>query len=360
MRVLQLIDSLEPGGAERMAVNYANALSKEIAFSGIVVTRAEGELKSQLHNTVGYLYLNRKKTVDFSAIFKLRKFVKNNGVSIIHAHSSSFFIAVLFKLTLPSVKILWHDHYGNSEFLNQRKKTVLSWLSFLFSGIIVVNENLMQWARLNLHCKKIIYLPNFVCFDQESHNETKLMGKDGKRVVMLANLRPQKNHLLLLAIVQRLDDAYHDWTFHLIGKDFEDDYSKVIISEIYKRKLSEKVFVYGSKNDVSNIMRQCEIGVLTSKSEGLPVSVLEYGYSGLAVISTNVGAISTVIDDASSGFLVPSDDVQLFSEKLSLLMSDSQKRQNFGKHLQKVIFDGFTEQAVLEKYLEFIKQRIEN
>lgn len=44
MRILQLIDSLEAGGAERMAVTYANALVQEIAFSGLVATRKEGPL----------------------------------------------------------------------------------------------------------------------------------------------------------------------------------------------------------------------------------------------------------------------------------------------------------------------------
>ena len=44
MRIVQLIDSLEAGGAERMAVNYANELAGQIDFSGLVVSRKEGLL----------------------------------------------------------------------------------------------------------------------------------------------------------------------------------------------------------------------------------------------------------------------------------------------------------------------------
>lgn len=68
MRILQLIDSLEAGGAERMAVNYANALTDAIDFSGLVATRKEGPLLSQLGNKVSYLYLNKKAAVDFKAL----------------------------------------------------------------------------------------------------------------------------------------------------------------------------------------------------------------------------------------------------------------------------------------------------
>ena len=60
MRVLQLIDSLEAGGAERMAVSYANSLSKKIAFSGLIATRKEGQLLSQINQNVDYLFLNKK------------------------------------------------------------------------------------------------------------------------------------------------------------------------------------------------------------------------------------------------------------------------------------------------------------
>ena len=61
MRILQIIDSLEAGGAERMAVNYANALADKIDFSGLVATRKEGALRNQLSINVSYLFLNKKR-----------------------------------------------------------------------------------------------------------------------------------------------------------------------------------------------------------------------------------------------------------------------------------------------------------
>ena len=56
MRIIQLIDSLEAGGAERMAVSYANALGKKIEFSGLVVTRKEGPLVNLLDKEVSYFF----------------------------------------------------------------------------------------------------------------------------------------------------------------------------------------------------------------------------------------------------------------------------------------------------------------
>ena len=72
MRVVQIIDSLEIGGAERMAVNYANVLAEKISFSGLITTRKEGQLKSQIDSKVSCLFLRKKKTIDFKAIFRIR------------------------------------------------------------------------------------------------------------------------------------------------------------------------------------------------------------------------------------------------------------------------------------------------
>ncbi|GAL61464.1 glycosyltransferase [Algibacter lectus] len=91
MKVLQLIDSLEAGGAERVAVNYANGLVHMIDASYLCTTRAEGLLKGELNKDVGYLFLNKKKTIDVKAIKRLHQFIKNEDIDIIHAHGSSFF-----------------------------------------------------------------------------------------------------------------------------------------------------------------------------------------------------------------------------------------------------------------------------
>ena len=106
MRIVQIIDSLEVGGAERMAVNYANVLSKEISFSGLVVTRKEGSLKNEIDANVSYLYLNKRHTLDFKAIFRLKTYCKSNKVEYVHAHGTSYFSALLLKLCLINIKII--------------------------------------------------------------------------------------------------------------------------------------------------------------------------------------------------------------------------------------------------------------
>ncbi|MFD0777162.1 glycosyltransferase [Flavobacterium myungsuense] len=136
MRIVQIIDSLEVGGAERMAINFANALSNEINFSGLVATRKEGDLKSKIENNVNYFFLNRKSTVDINAVFRLKAYCKKNDVEILQPHSSSYFIAILVKVLYPKIQIIWHDHNGLSQFLSSQKWVLLKISSF-FSKVLL-------------------------------------------------------------------------------------------------------------------------------------------------------------------------------------------------------------------------------
>lgn len=355
-RILQLIDSLEAGGAERMAVNYANSLSSRIEFSALVATRKEGALKVQLNEKVAYLFLGKKRIIDIKAIFKLRQFVKDNRVQIIHAHSTSFFTALLLKIFHPRIKIFWHDHYGNNEFLDKRESSVLKIGSYFFEGILSVNQKLKIWAEENLNCPHVIYLQNFVYVDTNPAGKTILKGNDNKRIVCLANLRMQKNHFFILDLAVKLKRDFPDWTFHLVGKDFEDDYSDQIKKEINIKELLDSVFLYGSKDDIENILAQASIVILTSVSEGLPVALLEYGYYGKAVISTNVGEISSVLSHNFNGFLIENQNREAFYEKLTFLIKNEDIRVELGENLKNSIKKDYCPDTVMEKYLNFLKK----
>lgn len=357
MKIIQIIDSLEAGGAERMAVNYANALSNTIEFSGIVVTRKEGILKQEINCKVEYLFLNKNKTIDIKAIFTLYNYCKKNKINIIHAHTSSFFIACFVKIIYFKVKIIWHDHYGLSDFLDDRKSKFLKIASVLFFGIITVNENLKDWAIKKLLCKNVINLPNFTSIIDNEQKVTFLKGFNDKRILCLANLRVQKNHHLLLSVAKKVVVIHPEWSFHIVGKDFNDNYSNEIKTKIKDLNLIENVFFYNSKKDIQNIISQSEICILTSQSEGLPISLLEYGLLKKAVVVTNVGEISSIVINDKNGFIVNKDDENSFFNSLLILIENEIKRKEFGNSLFEKIIKNHSEKKLIENYIHWITKK---
>lgn len=355
MRVLQLIDSLEAGGAERMAVNLANALSSEIEKSYLCTTRKEGLLKNSVGPKVGYLYLKKNGTLDYKAFVRFNRFIKDENINIIHAHSSSFFLAVFARISNRQVKVVWHDHYGNSEYLVQRPKRILKLASRFFSHSFAVNTQLKLWAKETLNHSSISYLPNFIQLKVEGELKTQLKGFAGKRVVCLANLRPQKDHHNLINGFSKVLTNYPDYTLHCVGTDFKDNYSSEIINLIEALNLSEKVFLYGSCIDVDAILSHCDIGVLASKSEGLPLALLEYGAASLPVISCNVGDCHKVIEHGVSGLLIEKENNEALGLALNELIMDKTKARNLGMNLELHVTKNFSSKAAIDKVLNVYK-----
>ncbi|UPZ16029.1 glycosyltransferase [Flavobacterium humidisoli] len=358
MRIVQIIDSLEVGGAERMAVNYANSLAGKIEFSGLIATRNEGLLLDHLNEKVTYSFLKKKSALDLGAILRLRNYIKRNKVELIHAHSSSFFIGVVVKLIIPKVKIIWHDHYGISQNLSARKNLILKLSSFFFLGIISVNQPLKKWAQNYLNCQNVIYFPNFIIEPEASLSTFKLEGKDGERIICVANLRPQKNHELLINGAKEIHEKFPDWTFHLIGKKFNDSYSANLFDQVKDKGLSKNVFFYGAVNNVQDLLKQCEIAVLTSFSEGLPLAVLEYGLASLPVVATNVGEISKVIPSPNEGLIIDSNNLSQFVDSVQKLIEEQGVRKLLGKNLNCFVNQNFSEKSILQEYITWLQSLI--
>jgi len=314
-------------------------------------------LKSTIDSHVEYLFLQKKRTIDVKAIKTLIDFIKVNRIAIIHAHSSSYFLACIVKLLHPKIKIVWHDHYGDSEDLKNRKFKTIQLGSFFFSAIIAVNLILKEWSVKKMYCKKVYYLPNFVnFFKNETPNSTTILnGTSGKRIVCVANLRAQKDHLNVLKAFKIILNKHKDWTLHLVGKNFNDDYSKTVFNFIETQKLKNKVFYYGTCLDIDNILQQSTIGVLSSLSEGLPVSLLEYGKNKLPVVVTNVGECAKVVTHQKNGLVVKKQSKLNLANAIVNLIENPDLATIFAKRFTTHIKENYSDVSATKQILKLYK-----
>ncbi len=351
IRVLHIIDSLATGGAERVAVNFVNALNATQEVEGwLCATRKEGILKDSIQDLNRYLFLQRKKTLDIPAIRRLVNLVRKEKILLIHAHSSSYFIAVMIHL-LTGVKIIWHDHYGASEFLAERSTFILKIFSRFFIAVFCVNPKLEAWAKKQLHIEtdKVFFIPNFADLpklpDRSRESDSPI------RILCLANLRPQKDHLTLLQAIVLLKKQHPitNFTVWLAGIDQKDNYSKQIWAFIEAHKLDNQVEILGTQADVAALLGKADIGVLSSESEGLPVALLEYGLAGLPVVCTSVGECPEVLGQGAYGILVPPKAPEQLAEALGKLINSPKEWLWYGKSFQAHIQQHYSKERVIRQ-----------
>lgn len=356
LHVLHIVDSLYLGGAERVAVNLVNALAEKGVDVHLCVTRKEGPLKQFLDERVHYLFLEKKGKADFECVRRLRNYIQKNHINVVHAHSSSFFIAVLATVKCLC-KIVWHDHYGNAEALSERKSLILRLFSKRFSFVYSVNNKLKQWATdyLKIDKRMIEFLPNYPDLNIEQRF-TQLPGKKTFKIICLANLRPQKDHLTLLCALKKNMDLVE---LYLVGSDSKNKYSQEIMQYIEQNGLNEVVHILGGRSDIYSILKQCHIGILSSKSEGLPVSLLEYGLAGLPVICTSVGECPEVLGHGKYGLLVEPGDVEGLSNAMKRLIEDEEFRNELALKYQRHVLSNYSKEAIVESIMAVYEELID-
>lgn len=351
--VIQLIDSLHIGGAEKVAVTLANTLS-EIQPSFIAVTRTEGKLQTQLSEKVNYTFLNKKSSIALKAAFKFRKYLKEHQIDIIHAHGTSFFFATLVKLIYPKISVIWHDHNGNRKNTSLIKRIIIQCCSLFFCCVITVNKELEQWAKKYLFIKKIQQINNFIQNTKHSEPAKILQGAYGKRIVCVANLRKEKNHFNLVNACKEVLNRNEGWTVHLVGEDKDDAYAQQLKSTINELNLSDKVFIQGVQTNISGILEQCTIGVLSSDTEALPMALLEYGFHNLAVVVTNVGECPAVVN--KNGWVVPVKDTKALAAAMLEAVSNKELRNKKATNYKQYVEAHYGASAVLNKIVSIYQE----
>lgn len=358
-KILHIIDSLNSGGAERMAVNFVNELSERGYPTYLCATRSEGPLKSEINPGVNYFCLFRRSRYDLKALMRLVKFTRLHGIEIIHAHSSSIFIAKILTLLVNEVRLLWHVHYGELSQTN-RLKMFYRFVTSTISGIIVVNQPLKKWAieALIMDPNKVWLLPNFVKI-MKSDIALDIPGVKGYRIVSVANLRPEKDHLTLIRAMKIIVDAEPDCHLLLAGSASDETVKDRIFLEIKKLNLQNNVTWLGPRIDISGLISNCDIGVLSSVSEGLPLALLEYGAAGLPVVVTDVGDSSFVVNSEKVGVVVPPQCPQALANGLLMYLRNPSMAIEAGKNLQNRITQVFSAGNALNQ-LEEIYQQVLN
>jgi len=349
--VLQVIDSLAVGGMETVAVNLANLLAERGIGSVLCFTRAGGPLEDRLSPSVTRLGLGRKVLLDLSALRRLVGFINQRQINIIHAHGSSLFFSALASLFARRAHLLWHDHFGRYA-TEERPAWIYRIAARRCAGVIAVNQPLAHWARtrLKVPATRVWYVPNFVArAPGVPPSPTDLPGTPGARIVCVAYLRPEQDPATLIEAMKRVSQAVPSATLLLAGDGANSTYGSLLREQIRRQALADHVFVLGGRPDIRAILGLCDIGVLSSVSEGMPLALLEYGSAGLPAVATAVGQVPEVLDDGRVGLLVPPRQPAALAEALLKLLRSPELRSNLGAAFQRRVQELYSEEAVLRQ-----------
>jgi glycosyltransferase involved in cell wall biosynthesis len=176
-----------------------------------------------------------------------------------------------------------------------------------------------------------------------------LPGKPGFRIASVANLLPPKDPLNLLRAMQIVARASPDAHLLMVGRKGDNGYMKLLLAEATDPILRDRVSFLGVRSDVPAILKACDIGVLSSASEGFPLALVEYGLARLPAVATRVGQCEEILDGGRVGLLVPPSTPDELARALLLLLESSARRTELGAGFRRHIRQTYSPERIMQQ-----------
>ena len=151
---------------------------------------------------------------------------------------------------------------------------------------------------------------------------------DVRRIMTVANLRPEKEHETLIASAAALVRWNSRLRFQIVG---DGPRRRELQDLVAARGLGEYVEFLGHRDDVPSLLASADAFVLPSRSEAFPNSAIEAMASGLPVVGSAVGGLVDLIDHGRTGLLVPPSDPEALTGALRFLIDNSARAAEIGQ-----------------------------
>ena len=331
MRILQVITSLDMGGAETLVVNLIprlQALGNTVdlcVFNGTetpLTQRLKKECPQTKIFTLGHGVYNPLY------IFKLVKIMKN--YDIVHTHNSSPQLFVAIASLFNSPKLVSTEHNTSNRKRNWKwYRPIESWMYSRYNHIICISkiaeEKLREYmggewlVKSSNKYKSITTINNGIDVNAISEavpcKELLELKENRKAILMVAGFRKQKNQDTIIRAITLLDKEKYEIWFAGIGERLE-EVKQLVLS----LGVSGRVRFLGLRTDIPNVLRAADVIVMSSHWEGLSLSNVEGMSAHKPFIASDVNGLKEVTK--GYGILFPHEDAKALAEEINRLASD--------------------------------------
>jgi glycosyltransferase involved in cell wall biosynthesis len=332
-RLLLVITLAEVGGAQSYLAALLPALTGP--FDVTVAAHGMGPLREAAASSgAQFVPLRHVRRAinpwrDVAGLFELLRLVRRERPDILHASSSKAGVLARLAAALDGVPIRIFTAHGWAFGAQSGSRSRLyRWADRLMRPLTTVTicvaerERTAGVAAHTCDAAKTVVIPNAV--DVEAA-PVSTVDRPTPRIVSVGRLKAPKDFQTLARALSLLpQDSYEA----LIVGDGPD--RPAIQRRLRQLALEERVHLVGARDDVPAVLAEADVFVLSSRSEGMPVSVIEAMAAGLPVVASHVGGMSELVEDGETGFLVPPEDPTALTRVLATLLEDQALRRRLG------------------------------
>lgn len=408
LRVCQVAANLETGGMERVVCDLLEGLGKAGHDPYLFCTDGRGAFFDDAVAVGKQSSVRRPKPwiVDFGVVAALSEFIRQHNIDVVHAHNqlAQLYGVLAARRTGKPVVTTFHGQ----GFYDTARVIYLRRLLCRFTRRVVTVSRDSRQVLANKRISdigRIRVIPNGVDtgkFSPESVANRPDQPCEGSAVLpfgafvvgSVGRLGKEKNYPMLVRAFARMvknvskagpantgsqtlstecgescPDAgqlpsslrpkFYGPLSHLVLLIVGDGPDRDRIEKaIDEAGIRDHVVLAGLQKDVAWWLRRMHIFCLASDTEGMPITLLEAGATGLPSVATDAGGNTEVVDDGVTGLIVPRGDEVGFAEALQKLVEDDELRRRLGQAAMTRIRERYSLESMVEQYVRVYKETI--
>lgn len=349
-KIIFITWSLEVGGSERLLVKLVQNIPKDYYEVKVVCVTRKGVWAQELEsNGIEVVSMDKKVGLDLKVLFRLRSYLAKEKPDIVN---TSIWTADLWgrcAAILAGVDNIIVTEQNVDVWKKWYHKVIDRFLFRWTRYVICVSGDVLNFYHNNfgLSFAKLRMIPNAIDLKLFDINE-KYSGlrnslnlpNDAFLFVCPARLHPQKAHQVLINAAKILIVQGHTRFHILLVGDGErrEELCQLVASE----GLSQQVHFLGLRQDIPEILLQCDAFLLSSDYEGLSLAILEGMAARLPIIATDVGGNSQLVQNGINGYLSPPQDPGQLAVSMLKVIVDPDTARIFGLVGREIVEESYS------------------
>lgn len=317
------------GGTERCTAILANELSKinnEYKVFVIDISNFDEKCFFELDDGVKLHHIHGKNLPDITK--RIYSFLKKNKIDALINVEAMLGIYTMCPCKLLKIKnIIWE--HGN--FYQKQCKSIdmVRWFEIkLCDYYITLTERDMNNFKSHFKGKcKIDYIYNPVILPENDIQ----YNINSKTIISVGIVRHIKGFDMIPDIAKLVFEKHPDWKWEIYGNDTVDvEYTNSIKSKLKEYNLENNVIFKGNTNDIESVYKSASMMVMTSRMEGLPMTLLEAKAYKLPIVSFDIETgPSEIIDNNVNGYLITPFNIDNMADRICDMIEDFDIRCHF-------------------------------
>lgn len=344
MKILISCLSKSWGGMEMFAVQSAQQLLKynfDVHF--FCIKDSKIDLNSEFLPSEKKLRVKSNAYLNFANIIRLRKYIVQNNIDLIHTQFSRdlWIISPALFLIKTHIPLVFTKQLGSFII---KKDPLHRWLYKRVDKAIaissIIKKNLIETTPLNE--EKIVVIPNVVDlerFNPENFNKKRLRKSfciDENFLVFtnVARLSPGKGQDIILKAILLIKEQLNDTLFVFIGEAEEREkfYENNLKNFVRENNLEHLVKFYSFRKDIPEILAASDVFLFPSYAEAFGISLIEAMAMGLPNIVCKADGVIDIIIENETSLTFERNDIQTLSENILKLKNDAELRMKLGSN----------------------------